>query len=85
MEDLVAAGKIRFLGVSNFDVDEMRAAMQALSRERIAANQVLYNLGARGIERDLMPLCAGEGIAVVGYTPFGNWPRAGSNGLRLLQ
>lgn len=84
MEDLVAAGKIRFLGVSNFDVDELRAAMQALSRERIAANQVLYNLGERGIERDLVPFCADAGIAVVGYTPFGNWPRPGSAGLRVL-
>src|SRR5262245_48732471 len=63
MEALVAAGKIRFLGVSNFDVAELRAAMEALSRQRIAANQVLYNLGARGIERDLIPFCAEAGIA----------------------
>jgi diketogulonate reductase-like aldo/keto reductase len=84
MEALVATGKIRFFGVSNFDVDELRAAMQALSRQRIAANQVLYNLGARGIERDLIPFCADAGIAVVGYTPFGRWPRAGSAELRVL-
>jgi diketogulonate reductase-like aldo/keto reductase len=85
MEDLVAAGKIRFLGVSNFDAHELRAAMQASSRQRIAANQVLYNLGSRGIERELIPLCAAEGVAVVGYTPFGNWPSARSDGLRLLR
>src|SRR5215470_16868823 len=85
MEKLVAAGKIRFLGVSNFDLDELRAATRALSRERIASNQVLYNLGARGIERDLLPFCADAGIALVGYTPFGNWPRAGSAGLRVLK
>jgi diketogulonate reductase-like aldo/keto reductase len=84
MEDLVAAGTIRFLGVSNFDVQELRAAMQALSRQRIAANQVLYNLGSRGIERELIPVCEAAGIAVVGYTPFGNWPRAGSDGHRVL-
>lgn len=84
MEDLVTAGKIRFLGVSNFDVDELREAMRALTRERITANQVLYNLATRGIESDLIPLCEREGIAVVGYTPFGSWPRAGSAGLRVL-
>jgi diketogulonate reductase-like aldo/keto reductase len=84
MEELVAAGKIRFLGVSNFAVDELRAAMQALTRQRLACNQVLYNLGTRGIERDLIPLCEREGVAVVGYTPFGSWPRAGSDGLRVL-
>jgi diketogulonate reductase-like aldo/keto reductase len=84
MEELVTAGKIRFIGVSNFDVDELAAAMHALTRHRIASNQVLYNLATRGIERDLIPFCERSGIAVVGYTPFGNWPRAGSKGLRVL-
>ena len=84
MEDLVAAGKIRFLGVSNFDVEEMQGAMAALRRERLACNQVLYNLGNRGIERDLLPFCQRQGIVVVGYTPFGNFPRAGTPGLRAL-
>jgi diketogulonate reductase-like aldo/keto reductase len=85
MEDLVTAGKIRFLGVSNFDVGELHEAMGALTRGRIASNQVLYNMGTRGIERDLLPLCERAGIAVVGYTTFGNWPRAGSAGLRVLE
>ncbi len=85
MEDLVAAGKTRFLGVSNFDVDEMRAAMAALTRERLVCNQVLYNLGARAIEADLIPFCEREQIAVVGYTPFGHFPRPGSDGLRVLR
>ena len=61
MEELIAAGKIRYLGVSNFDVGELRAAMQTLSRQRIAANQVLYNLGSRGIERDLRALLRNRG------------------------
>lgn len=85
MEELVAEGKIHHLGVSNFDVDELREAMAALTRERLACNQVLYNLGQRGIERDLLPLCADAGIAVVGYTPFGGWPRRGSDGLAALE
>lgn len=84
MEALVAAGKIRFVGVSNFDVDHTRAAMAALKRERLACNQVLYDLATRGIECDLVPLCRQEGITVVGYTPFGGWPRPGSKGLKVL-
>jgi len=78
MEELIRQGKIRFLGVSNFDVDDLRAAMGALGRERLACNQVLYHLGARGIERELIPFCRQNGIAVVGYTPFGHLPAAGS-------
>ena len=85
MEDLVAEGKIRHLGVSNFDVDDLREAMAALGRERIACNQVLYNLGHRGIERDLIPFCSDNDIAVVGYTSFGSWPRRGSEGLQALE
>lgn len=84
MEELVAAGKIRFLGVSNFDVDELRQAKAALGKERLACNQVLYNLGERGIERDLIPFCDAEGIAVVGYTPFGNLPAARSKEGKVL-
>ena len=72
MEELVRDGRIRFLGVSNFDVPQVRAAQQALRHERLAANQVLYHLGDRGIERRLIPYCAGQGIAVVGYSPFGS-------------
>ncbi len=74
MEHLVAAGKIRFLGVSNFDVEDMRAAQAVLTHARLACNQVMYHLGARGIERDLIPFCERESIAVVGYTPFGDFP-----------
>jgi diketogulonate reductase-like aldo/keto reductase len=84
MEDLVAAGKIRHLGVSNFDPEEMREAAAALSRERLACNQVLYNLTHRGIELDLVPYCHEMGIAVVGYTPFGGFPRRGE-ALRVLE
>ncbi|MDX2170263.1 MAG: aldo/keto reductase [Deltaproteobacteria bacterium] len=84
MEELVAAGKTRFIGVSNFEVDELREAMAALTRERLACNQVLYNLTERGIEADLIPFCARAGIAVVGYTPYGGWPRRGA-GLRVLE
>jgi diketogulonate reductase-like aldo/keto reductase len=86
MEDLAEAGKIRYLGVSNFDLDELQAAQQALKRERIACNQVLYHLGDRGIERRLIPYCREHGIAVVGYSPFGHggFPAERSAGGRVL-
>ena len=70
MADLVAAGKTRFVGVSNFDVEQMRAAQAALGTMRLACNQVLYHLRDRDIEKDVLPHCEGERIAVVGYTPL---------------
>ena len=87
MERLIDDGQIRFAGVSNFDVDQVRAAQAALRHHRLAANQVLYHLSERGIERKLIPYCQEQGIAVVGYTPFGKakFPRADSAGGRVLE
>lgn len=67
--DLVAAGKVRYWGVSNFDTDEM-AELHTLGRGREpAANQVLYNLSRRGPEFDLLPWCRARGVPVMAYSP----------------
>jgi diketogulonate reductase-like aldo/keto reductase len=71
MRDLVEQGKTRFIGVSNFDVEDMLDAKRVLGDVPLAANQVLYHLNERGIEHDLIPRAAEAGIAIVGYTPFG--------------
>jgi diketogulonate reductase-like aldo/keto reductase len=71
LEELVASGDIRSLGVSNFDVDDLREAKALLKRERIACNQVLYHLGERTIEEHEIPFSQEAGIATVAYTPFG--------------
>jgi len=86
MEKLVEEGLIRFIGVSNFDVEDLMAAESALRNERMASNQVLYHLGDRGIERRLLPYCARREIAVVAYSPFGhgNFPSPNSIGGRVL-
>ena len=62
---LVTEGLVRFIGVSNFDVEELKEAERALKNERMACNQVLYHLGERGIERRLLPYCNERRIAVV--------------------
>lgn len=87
MEELVAQGLIRFIGVSNFDLEELVEAERALRKERIACNQVLYHLKDRGIERRLLPYCTKTEIAVVGYAPFGhgNFPSSRTPGGQLLQ
>jgi diketogulonate reductase-like aldo/keto reductase len=86
MERLVADGLIRLIGVSNFDVEELQEAEAALRHEPMACDQVLYHLRDRGIERRLLPYCAGRQIAIVGYAPFGhgNFPSPDSPGGRLL-
>lgn len=70
-EALRDAGKIRAWGVSNFDVDDMEDLAAVPGGENCATNQVLYNLGSRGIEFALLPWCAERGIPVMAYTPLG--------------
>ena len=86
LEKLADDGRTRFIGVSNFDVDQVKAAQAALRHHRLAADQVLYHLGDRGIERKLIPYCREQQIAVVGYAPFGhgNFPRPNSPGGKAL-
>jgi diketogulonate reductase-like aldo/keto reductase len=86
MEKLLDEGMIRFIGVSNFDVEQLREAQQSLKKYRIACNQVLYHLAYRGIELELLPYCAENSIAIVGYSPFGhgNFPSSHSRGGKVL-
>jgi diketogulonate reductase-like aldo/keto reductase len=70
MEALVDAGKIRFIGVSNFSVAQMQAAQRALRKHPLVANQVRYNLADRTIEAELLPFCQAQGITVIAYSPL---------------
>jgi diketogulonate reductase-like aldo/keto reductase len=69
MERMREAGRIRRWGVSNLDVDDLEELGPALGG--CAADQVLYNLEARGIEFDLLPFCRGRGLPVMAYSPVG--------------
>ena len=86
MEKLVGEGLVKYIGVSNFDVEDLMEAEQVLQNEQIACNQVLYNLRDRGIEPRLLPYCSKKRIAVVGYAPFGhgNFPSPSSREGKLL-
>ena len=85
LEKLVADGAIRSLGVSNFEIDDLREAQGLLKREKIACNQVLYHLGERSIEAHEIPFCREAGIATVAYTPFGKGDWRDSPGAKELQ
>jgi diketogulonate reductase-like aldo/keto reductase len=70
LETLVESGKIRSLGVSNFDPWDLRDALTALARAPIAGNQVLYNLGERTPEEHELPWAHANDSAFVAYTPL---------------
>jgi diketogulonate reductase-like aldo/keto reductase len=71
MEELVDAGKIRFIGVSNFSIGELKRAQSALARNRIVANQVRYSLIERTIEGGLLKYCQDNAITIIAFSPLG--------------
>jgi diketogulonate reductase-like aldo/keto reductase len=73
-ETLKADGKIKSWGVSNLDVGDMRELAGVPDGKSCISNQVLYHLGSRGIEWELLPHCQQAGIMVMAYSPLGQGP-----------
>lgn len=67
---MIDAGKVRFLGVSNFSVEQLRQAQKAFTKYPIVSNQVRYNIVDRTIEKDLLPYCEANKITVIAYSPL---------------
>lgn len=63
-------GKIRFYGVSNFDLDDMRELWSASGGQAVATDQLLYNLARRNIEGDLLPWLRERRVPVMAYSPI---------------
>ncbi|WP_224688667.1 aldo/keto reductase [Escherichia fergusonii] len=70
MKTLIAQGKICRWGVSNLDYADMQALWQTTGSKQCATNQVLYHLGSRGIEYDLLPWCQQQHMPVMAYSPL---------------
>ena len=71
METLVKEGLTRFIGVSNFSVEQMKEAQQSLSHEKIVSNQVEFSLIDRAVEARILPYCQKEGLTLIAYSPLG--------------
>ena len=83
-EELRADGRIRAWGVSNFDTADVQELLAVPGGEHCVVNQVLYHLGSRGIEHDLLPLCRSRSIAVMAYSPVGQGRLLRHKGLNAL-
>jgi len=73
LDDLVRAGKVRYIGCSNFLAYRLARAIgrsEVLGIARFDSVQPRYNLLFREFERELFPLCLDEGVAVIPYNPI---------------
>ncbi|WP_371291730.1 aldo/keto reductase [Bacteroides sp.] len=71
MTELQQEGKIRMWGVSNLDVADMEYVVSRSGGSGCVTDQVLYNLGDRGVEFDLLPWCTDRRMPVMAYSPIG--------------
>lgn len=70
MEHLKKEGKILRWGVSNLDRDDMEELYRIQNGENCTTNQVLYHLGSRGIEFDLLPWHRENNMPIMAYCPL---------------
>src|SRR5207249_1056413 len=63
-------GKIRYYGVSNLDLNEMKELWSVPGGKAVQTNQLLYNLSRRNIEWDLLPWLRKHGVPVMAYSPI---------------
>jgi aryl-alcohol dehydrogenase (NADP+) len=73
LDDLVRAGKVRYIGCSNYAAWQVVRALRIGDREHLAkfvSVQPRYNLVFREPETDLLPMCASEGLGVIPYSPL---------------
>lgn len=77
LDDLVRAGKVRYVGVSNFSGWQLMKSLAAADRlglQRYVANQTYYSLIGRDYEWELMPLGLDQGVGAIVWSPLG-WGR----------
>jgi diketogulonate reductase-like aldo/keto reductase len=72
MEELVREGKLMHVGVSNFDLRQLEEARSALPKSELASVQLDYSLNHRDAERDILPYCNREKLALLAYYPLGH-------------
>jgi len=70
MEKLKKDGKILRWGVSNFDTDDMEELLNKSMGKNCSVNEVLYHLGSRGIDFDLLPWQRKKNIPTIAYCPL---------------
>jgi 1-deoxyxylulose-5-phosphate synthase len=70
LSEVVRAGKVRYLGFSEWPVDRVKAALAIAGAEKFVSSQPQYSLLHRGPEKELIPLCAGNGISQIVWSPL---------------
>ncbi len=72
MEEMVDRGLAKYIGVSNFSLKQTVEANASLKKYRLASTQMPYHLADRRMEKEILPYCRKEGMALLAYFPLGH-------------
>lgn len=67
VDKLIEQGKVRYAGVCNYGADQMKEAGKHVS---LISNQVTYSMVKRGIEKEVVPYCVENDLAILAYSPL---------------
>ena len=73
LEDVVRAGKVRYLGISNHPawmVMKANAIAEKMGWTKFVASQNFYSIGSRDVEREIVPMALSEGIGIMPWSPL---------------
>jgi len=70
LEKLVEEGKVRYIGVSNFSVQQLKDAIEATRKHDIVADEVKYSVWDRRVEDELLPFAKKNNVRIIAYTPL---------------
>ena len=70
LTEVVRQGKARFVGCSEWSAAQIQASLELPGVERFTTNQPLYSILSRRIEREVVPLCAANGITQIVFSPL---------------
>ncbi|MCL4344909.1 MAG: aldo/keto reductase [Candidatus Thermoplasmatota archaeon] len=80
MEHLVDEGKIRHIGISNFDLEHTKNSVEHMKKYAISATQMNFNVAHRNIEKDIVPYCQDNNISILAYFPLSHGKLVSSTG-----
>ncbi len=70
LEYLVKEGKILSIGVSNFNIDELKRAKQILKENKVRSNQIEYSILVRSLHDQIIDYCKNNNIEIIAYSPL---------------
>lgn len=80
LEKLLDEGLVRAIGVSNFSYGQMIEAEHALKRHELSSTQMHYNVLHKDVEKEILPHCEKQKIAMIPYYPLAHGKLAGERG-----